>query len=180
MDPYFGISLDSSAVIQRHTLYDSEEEEDEDTECQKPTFMKFVFNIAGRITVGTPLIITIGQPASIFVKSHFILKPQPQSVLISNTCAAGGDESGLVGSATDQGKVYPAEARNGENAETQFYVHHKNLKPEFVNVWCAEVSLVIVTNICEVLNLFPVKGRQSRVATAYPHNFTDEISFDWG
>lgn len=142
MDPDFGISLDSSAVIQRHTLYDSEDEE-ENVESQKPTFIKFAFNVsAGRITEDVPSIITVGQPASIFVKSHFIPKDQPQSNLISYTNTSEEDESGLVCDQRDQGNVYLAEARKGGSAETQFYVHDKNLKPEFVNVWCAEVSIM--------------------------------------
>lgn len=144
----FGISLDPSAVTQRHTLYDS----DEDDENPKPQFTVEVCSPSPVNAVAVPLVITVGQPASVFVKSQFCLETcHPNNPVSFQTSSinifkdqyfpspAAVDGSGGQCTVTE---VYPAQARNGGEAEVQFLIHNRDLKPENVNVWSGKVSLV--------------------------------------
>lgn len=138
MDLDFGISLDPSAVTQRHTLYDSDEEETEienideifsvaDSDSQKP---------------GCTLILTVGQTASIFARSYFELETDPVCKVTSKTPTVIKDKyfpSSSDQSTTTISEVYEAKTASGCTDEYLVCVHERELKSEYLNIWCSKV-----------------------------------------
>jgi hypothetical protein len=82
----FGISLDPLAVSQRHALYDSDSEDEED-ESQRPA------DSGGKrssdFLTGRPLLIGVGSTASLFVRSFVCLGDAPSLSLPSEPVARG-------------------------------------------------------------------------------------------
>ena len=75
----FGISLDPLDVAQRHSLYDSESEEESEQEHQNETD---VFTVDGRgedrnFLAGRGLLLAFGSTASVFARSFVRLREEP-------------------------------------------------------------------------------------------------------
>lgn len=145
MDAAYGISLDPSAVSQRHTLCDSDDEDE--LECVNSPF---TIDISTPYPEFTPpavsLIVAVGQPASIFVKSHLYLKtlPSSDSVLFQTSHPNAFKDQYFTAKPCDQcvvTEVYSATQREtGGASDTHVCVHDRNLKPDNVNVWSTKVS----------------------------------------
>lgn len=138
----FGISLDPLAVPQRHTLYDSESDEEDEQHQNRVDQLRSVFAVDKRekseALTGKSLLVGIGTTASVFLRSFVHLQQEPSFSVKS--------ETGKVLA----GKHFPS----GKDKEdiTVFYgvegaaekwvvcVHEVELRVEYSNVWTEKVG----------------------------------------
>jgi len=129
----FGISLDHSAVTQRHSLFDSDEED----ELDKPDIVKLEFSapILRKIHTQT-LLFAFGQTACVFAKSYFNMSPM--HTLNADTQAM------FQGSYFPKDNAKPGVVSELFSPEGDMVVclHEKNLKLEHVNIWCEKVCVL--------------------------------------
>lgn len=146
MDFEFGISLDPAAVTQRHTLYDSDEEEEEIEIASGVFSVNLKAPISGG---GVALLVAIGQTAAIFARSYFVLDSEPLCQITSESSkvlAGRYFESRLTAHAKEDarvtvqvGEVYNAK-RKSPGAPFLVCIFENALKSEYCNLWAAKVS----------------------------------------
>lgn len=147
----FGISLDQLLVAQRHTLYDSDEEEEEVKGADE------LFSVG--LADGPPLagekcslLIALGEAAVTFVRSYLDLQEHPTFNLVSRTSkvlkglhfpAHGGKEESDKESSLAVSSAYVAREKqcdSKEGGQIMVVTHDKPLKPEYCNLWAAKVN----------------------------------------
>ncbi len=147
----FGISLDPLSVTQRHAVYDSDEEEQEEAEG---TAENFFIRGTSSSSESCTLLIALGQVSVTFVRSFLILEDQPTFLLSSRTSkvvkglhfpARSHEGEGGQELPDPVSSVYVARGKQpGSGEEGLFLVctHEKVLKSEYCNLWAAKVNLV--------------------------------------
>ena len=144
MDHDFGIILDPYTVTQRHTLYDSDEEETEE-------------NVSGCFSISSEtqlqelsectLLIAVGQTAAIFTKSYLILEPEPFSVITTNSLKALKDkcfaEKGVLaeGEVLPVSELYRARKKSTSSRPVLVCIHEQPLNSEYCNPWSQKVRV---------------------------------------
>ena len=140
MDFDFGISLDASAVAQRHTLYDSDEEEEEIGD------VKSILTISATSAKldGATLLVAVGQTASIFAKSNFILESDPLYVISGPDKVLQHPDAASRKAADEKTSVTVSEIfsakTNVPGSPFLVCIHEKPLASEYCNIWCAKVG----------------------------------------
>ena len=141
MDLGFGISLDPLLVTQRHTLDDSEDEDEED--LQKTPV---IFSVVGMVpnSRGT-LLMAVGQTPAVFMRSFLDLEKEAAYVVttetarvVKNSCFPSPSKD--LQSVTIS-EVYAAK-RKVAGAPFLVCVHEKSLKSEYGNMWATTVRTV--------------------------------------
>lgn len=141
----FGISLDPLAVPQRHTLYDSESDEDDEQYRNTIDQLSSVFAIEKhekpeieKFLTGKTVLVGIGTTASVFVRSFVHVRQEP---LFSVQTEAGNVLAG---------KHFPS--GRGREDVTVFYevegasekwvvcAHESELRVEYSNFWTKKVG----------------------------------------
>ena len=130
----FGISLDPSSVPQRHALYDSDEEEGDETEIQQP---ELVFAPPTQdITQSNTLVVAVETTACLFVRSHFMLTPlcslegSTQAVFKGTYFPKSGDKRCVVSEVV----------RADGGGEVVICLHERSVKSEHINAWAKMVN----------------------------------------
>ena len=138
----FGLSLDPLAVPQRHTLYDSES--DEEKEPQTQSELDSVFAVDGRSTnveerflTGKGLVIAVGSSASVFVRSFVRLRAE---LLCSVRADAGRVQRGKHFSNGSGAEEITQFHEVEGNAEWVVCSHDKELRIEYCNLWTEKVQ----------------------------------------
>ena len=131
------ISLD---VAQRHTLYDSDEE-DEVIENAAEIFS--VTSQAKLQELSKPtLLIAVGQTAAIFAKSYLFLEPEPLSVMTTSSQKVFKNRF-FAEKATDDvlcvSELYVAKLKSPGNSFL-VCIHEQPLNSEYCNLWSLKVS----------------------------------------
>ena len=137
----FGLSLDPLAVSQRHTLYDSESEEETEPQSQSELDSAFVVdgrstNFEERFLAGKRLFVAVGSSASVFVRSFIRLREE-------SLCSVRADAAKV-----QKGKHFSS--GNGTEEITQFHevegntewavcYHDTELRLEYCNLWTEKV-----------------------------------------
>ena len=141
MDLDFGISLDAAAVTQRHTLYDSDEEEEEIGDLNS------AFTISATTSAkldGATLLVAVGSTASIFARSYFILEPDPLCLISGSDKVVQQPYTAIKKSSDDKTTVTVGEIFSAKRsvAGSPFLVctHEKPLASQYCNIWCAKVG----------------------------------------
>lgn len=142
----FGISLDASAVPQRHLLEDSDA--DEDDEVSVGTDREQIFTSpdvgSGGATTGENLIIAIGQSASIFVKSHLSLEPVPAfAVQTDSHTVFQSWPRNTRRSTYTVSEGFKVCCKNPEQENFLACTHEELLNTLQCNSWCAKVSVYL-------------------------------------
>ena len=140
----FGISLDPLSVTQRHTLHDSDEED----EARAAVAAFSITPTAGSDGIGT-LLVALGQYGVAFVRSFLNLSGQASFQLTSSSSKVvkglyfpihGSDSEESLPVSTSM--VYEARRKGSESDNGgQFMVctHEQPLNSEYCNLWAAEV-----------------------------------------
>lgn len=136
MDLDFGI-LD---VAQRHSLYDSDEE---DEVMENPAGIFSISSQAKLQGLSKPtLLIAVGQTAAIFVKSYLFLEPEPLSVMTTSSQKVFKNRF-FAEKATDEvlpvSELYVAKLKSSGNSFL-VCVHEQPLNSEYCNLWSLKVS----------------------------------------
>ena len=141
MDLDFGISLDAAAVTQRHTLYDSDEEDEEIGDVNS------VFSINATTPAkldGATLLVAVGPTASIFARSYFILESEPLYLISGSDKVVQRPYTAIKKDSDDKTTVTISEIfsakRNTPGSPFLVCVHEKPLASEYCNIWCAKVG----------------------------------------
>ena len=140
----FGISLDASAVTQRHCLEDSDEEEEESetTGITSETFT--VPDRRDEVVAVSNLIIALGQPAVVFAKSYLDLEPLNSCTILTDKLTAFKDKYFSTG-VHRQGNTYTVSEGFdvkciGSNLERCVLCSHEQpLSSQHCNLWCSKV-----------------------------------------
>ena len=137
----FGLSLDPLSVPQRHTLYDSES--DEEKEPQPQSELDSVFAVDGRNTnveerflTGKGLVVAVGSFASVFVRSFVRLRTE---LLCSVRADAGKVQRGKHFSCGSGAEEITHFHEVEGNAEWVVCSHDKELRIEYCNSWTEKV-----------------------------------------
>lgn len=146
----FGISLEASSVIQRHSLEDSDEEEEESGIDTPQT--EYFISPDKTCTLGLHggnLILALGHAASIFVKSFLTLEAIPSCTIKTNSPTVFKDKYFSTSPKTEvvsEGFVVKGKTPESEN----FLVctHEQPLTSLHCNSWCARVSMHGVSLWC--------------------------------
>ena len=157
MDYEFGISLDASAVTQRHTLYDSDEEEND---IKNPEEIFHVTDTSGPTPdkSGCILLITVGQAASIFVRSYCVVDDTPVSRITSAQPTVikdkyFSDNGGDSDQSVTISEVYSPKTTDGCDGKYFVCVQEKQLKSEYLNIWCSKVRTVQCKCLCKTIRI---------------------------
>lgn len=147
----FGLYVDPLPLTQRHTLYDSDEEEAENEE-ERVTIS--VTDPEVSITEGGVLLVAVGLTASIFARSYPILVEGATCSIVANSNtvlkgtyfpASREDQVGKKTTCDDSFRVSEVFAvksgGTGDGGNSFVCVHEKPLKPEYCNTWASKVSL---------------------------------------
>lgn len=139
--------MDSDFVIQRHCFEDSSEEEDD--EVDEPTFTTPNFNKTD-LNHGANLIIAVGQTASLFLRSHFIVDLLSSCTITTTSLRVFKDKyfptpvqhSAGSYTVTEVYTMRQKEGNSGSSSTENFYlcVHEQPLDSRFCNQWCAKVN----------------------------------------
>lgn len=149
----FGLYVDPVVLTQRHTLYDSDEEEAENEE-EKVTIS--ITDSEVSVVEGGVLLVGVGLTASIFAQSYPILAEGATCSILANSKAVLKDTyfpaSGTghaVGKKTvcDDtfclSEVFAVQSEGtGDGGNSFVCVHEKPLKPEYCNTWASKVSQI--------------------------------------
>ena len=154
----FGLYVDPVPLIQRHTLYDSDEEEAENEE-EKVTIS--ITDAEVSVNEGGVLLVAVGLTASIFAQSYPILVEGATCSIVANSSTVlkgtyfSASETGQVGKKTvcddsfRVSEVFAVKSDNTGDGRNSFVcVHEKPLKPEYCNAWTAKVSQIYHIQIC--------------------------------
>lgn len=152
----FGLYVDPIVLTQRHTLYDSDEEE---TETEKTGVAITVSSTQSDskvlVSEGGTLLVGVGLTASIFAQSYPLLADRPCCSIVANS------------QTVFQGKYFPPKGQevaekvrddviclselyavkseaSREEGNCFVCVHEKPLKPEYCNAWASKVC----DNVC--------------------------------
>lgn len=146
-----GISLDASAVSQRHCLDDSDDDEGEDEVDTEQTEV-FTSPLATNTCVdpGTSLIVAIGLPASIFLKSHLNLELVPSCTIETNSHRVFKDKHfspNAQNKAEAVSEVFDVKCKAPESEKFLACTHEQQLNSQHCNLWCTRVSVRSFHNI---------------------------------
>lgn len=133
----FGISLDPSSVPQRHALYDSDEEEDEQADSLKPDFVIQPLPCPDSKHKSHSLLLAIGPTACIFAKSHFILSPFSTIMASTQTIFQG-----MYFPKSEKQSCLVSELLYADGGDVIFCLQENILKVDHVNTWSKKVSLL--------------------------------------
>ena len=140
----FGISLDPSSVVQRHSLEDSDEEEDESETVGNATETFTVPNRRDQLDPAGKLIIAIGQPAVIFIKSYLDLEPLPSYTISTKTLTAFKDKHFSSGTHHQDDTYTVSEGSDAKRTGSDVgrclvCTHQQPLNSKYCNLWCSKV-----------------------------------------
>lgn len=138
----FGISLDPLAVPQRHTLYDSESDEEDEHHHDRIGQLRSAFAVGKRekseLLTRKYLLIGIGTTASVFVRSFvhlrketlFSLQAETEDVLASKQFPSGKSREDIT-------VFYEVE---GAAEKWVVCAHEAELRVEYSNFWTEKVG----------------------------------------
>lgn len=141
----FGV--DPSSAILRHCLEDSDEEEEDISDSDNErTFL--TPDQDGEPSPGANLILAIGQPASIFVRSFLSLDPLPSCRITVPSPTVFKDRYFPTGRQPDGHKHTVSEGfrvKNADSTSERFLlcIHEQQLNSQYCNLWYTKVRHVI-------------------------------------
>ena len=153
----FGLYVDPIVLTQRHTLYDSDEEESE-TEQTEVAITASLSDSKAPISEGGTLLVAVGLTASIFAKSYPLLVEQPICSIVANshTVLQGKyfpphksreTAEKVCDDVVCLSEVYAVKSEaGGEGGNCFVCAHEKPLKPEYCNVWASKVHV----HVCDL------------------------------
>lgn len=138
----FGISLDPLAVPQRHTLYDSESDEEDEQHQNRIDQLRSVFTVDKRekseVLTGKSLLVGIGTTAAVFVRSFLHLRKEPSFSVKGDTGSVlAGKHFPMGKDKEDVTVVYEVEGAAGKWVVC---VHEGELRVEYSNFWTEKVG----------------------------------------
>ena len=137
----FGISLDPLAVSQRHELYDSESEEEEDETGEQNRADPAPEEGSGDFITGRSLIIGLGSTASVFVRSFVCLRESPSLSLPAEAAEIrAGEKNAQSGHEREEIAAVELYETQG-NSQWVVCAHSKELRAENCNRWTEKVYL---------------------------------------
>lgn len=146
----FGISLDPSAVAQRHCLEDSDEEEEDEVDIKSDGNEADIFTVPEKpctdLGPGVNIVIfTIGLPASIFIKSYLNLESIPSFKVTTSFPTVFKDKFFTTSAPQPQtvDEVFEVQNKGGKSEKFLVCVHKQQLTPQHCNLWCNRVSVYI-------------------------------------
>lgn len=167
----FGLYVDPIVLTQRHTLYDSDEEEN-DSEQPEVAITASLSDSKVPISEGGTLLVAVGLTASIFAKSYPLLVEQLSCSIVANS------------QTVLQGKYFPPKGREtaekvrddvvclsevyavkseagGEGGNCFVCAHEKPLKPEYCNVWASKVHV----HVCDIVRIHEIELHTPLIGT---------------
>ena len=145
MDLCFGISLDPLAVPQRHTLYDSESDEESETHDESKgidpgsVFSVNAENDGTKLLKGKTLLLAVGSTASVFLRSFIRLRQEATFSLRADVDQVERGKPFQSGKGVrDISCVFAAEGRD----EWAVCTHVTELRVEYCNVWAEKVCIL--------------------------------------
>ena len=166
----FGLFVDPVNLTQRHTLYDSDEEDENDKDTADITISD-----SGAVLVkeGGTLLVAVGTTASIFAQSHVSLVDSIVCSLVANsqTVFKGKFFPSPKSSHTTKNddmvrvsEVYAVNSNSEREGDSCYVcVHEKPLKPEYCNAWASKVKNEIYVNSQYIQLLNSVFGNHMQV-----------------
>ena len=139
----FGISLDASAVSQRHCLEDSDAEEDDEVDSGQIQLFTSPDVATSNAITGANLIMGIGQSASIFIESYLSLEPIPAFTVQTDSHTAFQSWPRSTHSQRSAYAVSEGFKVNCKNPEQENFIactHKELLNTLQCNSWCSRVS----------------------------------------
>lgn len=140
----FGITLDPTYILQRHTLEDSDEEETEKN-------ADFVIVPGTSSRLDSSLIFAFGTPASIFANSYLKLENSPVHEIKSSHITVYKDKAFPV---SDKEEIVVSEIFNVECREgsCSVCIHKSELKSVYCQEWCSLVR----TSLSALIQFHPL------------------------
>ena len=149
----FGLYVDPIVLTQRHTLYDSDEEENE-TERTEVTITASQSDSKVPVSEGGTLLVAVGLTTSIFAKSYPLLVDRPSCSIVANSqTILQGKYFPPKGRETSEkvrddvvclSEVYAVKSEaSGEGGNCFVCAHEKPLKPEYCNAWASKVYVTL-------------------------------------
>lgn len=143
----FGISLDPLAVPQRHTLYDSESDEEDEQHQNRVEQLRSVFTVdkgdKSEALTGKSLLVGIGTTASVFLRSFVHLQKEPSFSIKGETKVLAGKHFPSGKGKEDITDFYEEE---GAAEKWVVFVHEAELRVEYSNVWTEKVGQSCISN----------------------------------
>ena len=144
--------VDPVVLTQRHTLYDSDEEETDTVKDKVTISLTSPSNSGAPINEGGTLLVAVGSTASIFAKSYPLLVADSNCIIVANsqTVFQGrhfpprGRETGekMCDDAVHLSEVYAVRSKaSGGRGSCFVCVHENPLKPDYCNTWAAKVRV---------------------------------------
>ena len=170
----FGLYVDPIVLTQRHTLYDSDEEENE-TEKTEVAITASQSDSKLPVSEGGTLLIAVGLTASIFAKSYPLLVDRPSCSIVANSqTVLQGKYFPPKGQETAEkvhddvvclSEMYAVKSEaSGEGGNCFICAHEKPLKPEYCNAWASKV--------CDIVHVrMLMRGRLSSQLALHPSSF---------
>lgn len=155
----FGLYVDPIVLTQRHTLYDSDEEENE-AEKTEVTITASRSDSKAPIGEGGTLLVAVGPTASIFAKSYPLLVDRPSCSIVANSQTAlqgkyfpptkSRESAEKVGEdVVCLSEVYAVKSEASREGGNCFVcAHEKPLKPEYCNIWASKVCDIKLLCVC--------------------------------